>query len=441
MNYCIVDIETTGGNRTGNKITEIAIVKTDGKKILETFESLINPEKRIPSNITYLTGITNEMVSDAPKFYEVAKEIVQFTKDCIFVAHNVFFDYQFIKREFLELGFTFSRKTYCTVKGAREVLPGHKSYSLGKIAPELGIKNSARHRAMGDAMATFELFKIMNNKSKAFLKNQEKQLNIRANIPANIDIETINSIPESCGVYKFFDSNNKILYIGKSTNIKNRIYGHFKVNLTKKRDIELKALIKSIEWMETTDELAALVIEACLIKKHRPKYNVRLKSRRFIYGVFWDGEKLTYARKENIDQRFVLVKNKRAAEAKIKYIYEKSLGIKFENILSVDTTLSKWRLVLGEKAFGKRIVGTLFDLEYPSEYFFLTKKSSHGEGHVRFRVNESALSKVEIFDKEENLTFSMSLIEDPEVKTIFMSHIKKLKLEKNIEIKNDTRNC
>ena len=185
---------------------------------------------------------------------------------------------------------------------------------------------------MGDAMATFELFKIMKEKSKAFSKNQEKQLNIRANIPANIDIELINSIPETCGVYKFFNSNNEILYIGKSTNIKNRIYGHFKVNLTKKRDIELKALIKNIEWMETTDELAALVVEACLIKKHRPKYNVRLKSRRFIYGVFWDGEKLTYARKENIGDRYVIVKNKRAAEAKIKYIYEKALGTKFENL-------------------------------------------------------------------------------------------------------------
>ena len=110
MNYCIVDIETTGGNRTGNKITEIAIVKTDGKKVLETFESLINPEKRIPTNITYLTGITNDMVADAPKFYEIAKDIVQFTKDCIFVAHNVFFDYQFIKREFWNWDLPFHEK-------------------------------------------------------------------------------------------------------------------------------------------------------------------------------------------------------------------------------------------------------------------------------------------------------------------------------------------
>ena len=152
MNYCIVDIETTGGNRSGNKITEIAIIKTDGNVVLEKFESLLNPERRIPSNITYLTGISNEMVKDAPKFFEVAKRIVEITKDCVFVAHNVFFDYQFIKREFSDLGYSFNRKTFCTVKASRIIFPGHKSYSLGRLAPELGIENKARHRAMGDAL-------------------------------------------------------------------------------------------------------------------------------------------------------------------------------------------------------------------------------------------------------------------------------------------------
>ena len=147
QNYCIVDVETTGANRQGQKITEIAIIKTDGEKVIEEFSTLINPERRIPIRITYLTGITNEMVQDAPKFYEVAKRIIEMTEDCVFVAHNVFFDYQFIQREFNELGFQFRKKLFCTVKNARLAFPGLKSYSLKNLSAhfKIELKNHLPH--------------------------------------------------------------------------------------------------------------------------------------------------------------------------------------------------------------------------------------------------------------------------------------------------------
>lgn len=159
--YAIIDIETTGQASTTGKITEIAIFIHNGFEITDSFTSLINPECYIPGFITNLTGIDNEMVRNAPKFFEVARKIVEITEDMVFVAHNVSFDYKFIQEEFRRLGYDYQRKTMCTVRMGRKFLPGYKSYSLGKICSELGISINGRHRAAGDALATVKLFEMI----------------------------------------------------------------------------------------------------------------------------------------------------------------------------------------------------------------------------------------------------------------------------------------
>lgn len=159
--YAIIDIETTGQSSAKGKITEIAIFIHDGFAITDSFTSLINPECYIPGFITNLTGIDNEMVREAPKFYEIARKIVEITQDKIFVAHNVGFDYKFIQEEFKRLGYDYQRPTMCTVKMGRKFLPGHKSYSLGRICEELKISINGRHRAAGDALATVKLFELI----------------------------------------------------------------------------------------------------------------------------------------------------------------------------------------------------------------------------------------------------------------------------------------
>jgi len=159
--YAIIDIETTGQSAAKGKITEIAIFIHNGFEITDSFSSLINPECNIPGFITSLTGIDNEMVRNAPKFYEVARQIVEITQDKIFVAHNVSFDYKFIQEEFKRLGYDYQRMTMCTVRMGRKFIPGHKSYSLGKICDELGISIHGRHRAAGDALATVKLLEII----------------------------------------------------------------------------------------------------------------------------------------------------------------------------------------------------------------------------------------------------------------------------------------
>lgn len=162
--YAIIDIETTGQSAANGKITEVAIFVHDGLEVIDSFSSLINPECYIPDYIANLTGINNEMVRNAPKFYEVARRIVEMTQDRIFVAHNVSFDYRFIQEEFKRLGYDYQRKTMCTVRMGRKFLPGHRSYSLGNICDELGISINGRHRAAGDALATVMLFEILLKK-------------------------------------------------------------------------------------------------------------------------------------------------------------------------------------------------------------------------------------------------------------------------------------
>lgn len=166
--FAIIDVETTGAVYKYGKLTEIAIYQHNGTNVTGSFQTLINPEMDIPYFITKLTGINNEMVSDAPRFYEVAKTIVEFTAGRVFVGHNVNFDYKFVKEEFKRLGYDYLRKTMCTVRLARKLLPGHKSYSLGKLCNELDIKIEGRHRASGDALATVQLFEMLLEKSLAY---------------------------------------------------------------------------------------------------------------------------------------------------------------------------------------------------------------------------------------------------------------------------------
>lgn len=159
--FAIIDIETTGNSFKYGQITEIAIFQHNGIEITDSFSSLVKPEMDIPLFITRLTGISNEMVKNAPHFYEIARKIVEMTAGKIFVAHNVHFDYKFVKEEFKRLGYEFNRKTLCTVQLSRKLMPGYKSYSLGKICAEKGIEINGRHRAAGDALATTKLFELL----------------------------------------------------------------------------------------------------------------------------------------------------------------------------------------------------------------------------------------------------------------------------------------
>ncbi len=283
--FAIVDVETTGGRANRDKITEIAIVLHNGSEVVGKFETLLNPECPIPYGITELTGITNDMVANAPKFYEVAKQIVQLTEGAIFVAHNVRFDYSFIQEEFRRLGFAYVRKQLCTVRLARKAFPGYASYSLGNLIRDMRLKAGDRHRAMGDTIATVDLFeRILTSEATVESIRQMVNLGVKESLlPKNFTIEKLHALPEACGVYYLHDERGDVVYVGKSLNIKKRIAEHFS-DRTEKGN-KLAKLVHDVSAEETGSELAALLLESHEIKRLRPDVNRAQKAQSFPYVI------------------------------------------------------------------------------------------------------------------------------------------------------------
>ncbi|UYZ64153.1 exonuclease domain-containing protein [Hymenobacter weizhouensis] len=323
--YAIVDLETTGGQPTQDRITEIAIYIHDGEKVVDEFSTLLNPGRPIPFFITQLTGITDDMVREAPKFHEVARKIVELTEGCVFVAHNVRFDYSFLKKEFADLGYNYSRKTLCTVRLSRSLLPGQPSYSLGKLCQNIGIPLHDRHRAAGDAAATAILFgrllgisqqaedlaapgrspaetlaavdatapagrrpgAAVGEKLPSARKIKAVQEAIRtALLPPNITPEKMATLPQEAGVYYFHNEQGEVIYVGKSINIYKRIQQHFAVDYKSRKSIEFKNSIADITWELTGSELVALLYESHEIKRLKPLYNRAQRRSVFPAGIF-----------------------------------------------------------------------------------------------------------------------------------------------------------
>jgi DNA polymerase III subunit epsilon len=294
--YAIVDIETTGGQASSDKITEIAIVLHDGEKIVDSYETLIQPERSIPYYITQVTGINDEMVSNAPKFYEVAKQIVKMTEGAIFVAHNVRFDYGFIQEEFRRLGFTYVRQQLCTVKLSRKAFPGLRSYALGNLIKHFNIQVNDRHRAMADVLATVNVFervlaKPENKEEAKLLINKGIKEN---HLPNDIPMEMLHKLPETCGVYYLHDKQGEVIYVGKSINIQKRIFEHF-ADKTIKGD-KLQNIVYDISFEETGSELVALLLEDYEIKRLKPSINKAQRKTYFPYGVYSFKDEKGYVR-------------------------------------------------------------------------------------------------------------------------------------------------
>ena len=282
--YAILDIETTGGKYNEEGITEIAIYKFDGHKVVDQFISLINPERDIQPFVVNLTGINNNMLRNAPKFYEVAKRIVEITEDCILVAHNAQFDYRILTTEFSRLGFEFIRPSLCTVELAKDLIPGQDSYSLGKLVRSLGIPVADRHRASGDALATVKLFQMLLDKdtTKKIILESIK-LNPKYQLePKHLDI--IKDLPSITGVYYIHKANGDIIYIGKSKNIKQRINQHF--TSTNQKSKKMQSQVSAVTYDATGSELVALLKESEEIKRLKPIFNRALRRTSFTHALY-----------------------------------------------------------------------------------------------------------------------------------------------------------
>ncbi|MDJ0365382.1 exonuclease domain-containing protein [Hymenobacter sp. H14-R3] len=333
--YAIIDLETTGGQPANDRITELAIFVHDGQRVVDSYTTLVNPGRAIPPFITQLTGITNDMVADAPRFHEVARKVVEMTEGCVFVAHNVRFDYSFLKKEFADLGYNYSRKTLCTVRLSRSLIPGQPSYSLGKLCQNIGIPLEGRHRAAGDAEATAILFDRLlriTQESDAEANAADALAQVDALAPAGrapvttegvtskkpsprrvaamaqaiktallpplITPEKVAALPQETGVYYFHNEAGEVIYVGKSINIYKRIQQHFAVDVKSRKSLDFKNSIADITYELTGSELVALLYESHLIKQLKPAYNRAQRRSVFPAGIYLktddDGYKRLY---------------------------------------------------------------------------------------------------------------------------------------------------
>ncbi|MET3113551.1 DNA polymerase-3 subunit epsilon [Pedobacter sp. CG_S7] len=278
MQFAVVDIETTGGFASANGITEISIQIHNGLEVIDCFETLINPQQYIPPYIESLTGISNEMVEDAPKFEAVADRIYELLQDKIFVAHNVNFDYSFIKHHLAIAGYDLQCKKLCTVRLSRKIFPGFASYSLGKLCTTLNINISNRHRAGGDAAATAVLLGLL------LLADSENYINQSLNrsskeqaLPPNLSRASIDKLPQKPGVYYFKDQKGAVIYIGKAKNLKKRVCSHFSGNNSGPQRQDFLRSIYHIDFEICGTELMAFILEAVEIKRLWPTNNRAMK--------------------------------------------------------------------------------------------------------------------------------------------------------------------
>ena len=285
--FAIVDIETTGAHASGNGITEIAIVLHNGKEVEGKFQTLVNPRTPIPKFVSSLTGIYNHMVASAPDFSAIAPNIYELLKGRIFVAHNVNFDYSFLRSQLKGVGYDWQARKLCTIRMVKKAYPGLRRYGLDHLCDHFGINNEQRHRAAGDAMATTTLFEMVLAKGgeqliRDFLKKENRQ----QTLPPNVPEEQVKTLPFESGVYYFHDAKGKVIYVGKAKCIRQRVASHFTgLDTGKKRQAFLKD-IHSISYTVCPSEFTASILESVEIKRLWPAYNYSQKRFEQLWGIY-----------------------------------------------------------------------------------------------------------------------------------------------------------
>ena len=270
-----VDLETTGGHAVHNRVIEAAVVVLSGGRVVEEYSTLVNPDTHIPYAIQQFTGITAAMVADAPSFADVAGELLTRLKGRLFVAHNVRFDYGFLRSEFRRLGIRFRAPVLCTVRLSRALTPEIRGHNLDAVMERYGIGCDARHRALGDARVLADFLRIAADRfPRPVLAGIVDRLRAVPRLPPALDPSIANELPEAPGVYLIYGESDALLHVGKAKNLAARALSHFGEPRTR-RERELQSLARRIEWIETAGEFGALVTEARCIKERKPLLNRR----------------------------------------------------------------------------------------------------------------------------------------------------------------------
>ena len=413
--YCIVDIETTGNGIKGNKITEISIFKFDGEEIVDEFTSLVNPECEIPYFITGLTGIDNHLVKNAPTLREIAPKIEVITRESIFVAHSVNFDYNVIKNEFKNIGLDFTRKKLCTVRLSRRLIPGYNSYSLGKLCSALSIPLKDRHRARGDAHATVLLFKKLINTQgaatvfKTFLNARSQEATLPPGLPKSVFLK----LPHEPGIYYFKNSKGEIIYVGKAINIKKRVLSHFYDKATK--EVQMCNETTHIDFEKSGNEIVALLMESSAIKQHYPLYNRAQKRRVQQYGIFSYEDRngvhhLAFNKLKLVPFAHMVLNNTTDCRLYLEQLCEEfNLCAKYCHLQEQVATCSHYRLSSCEgicrgtesaEDYNKKVMEAISSITAKSEDFVIKEKGRTGDEDAVVLITNGSYYGYGFIDKE-----------------------------------------
>ena len=298
----IVDIETTGAHPAHHRITEVAVIEIEGFEVSSEWSTLINPECTIPSPIQALTGITNDMVSGAPRFATLADELMERLDGRVFVAHNARFDYGFLRHEFERAGRRFTAKTLCTVRLSRRLYPAYPRHNLDSLIERHGIACRGRHRALADADAVWQFLRIAAAQHGAeIVAVAARQIEKQPALPPHIDRAVIDAIPEAPGVYLFYGESAAPLYVGKSKSLRSRVLAHFYGGLRSAKESRLAREVRRIEWQRTAGELGALLLESKLVKTLAPAFNRQLQRASGLCGFVFDGTHLRLVEADEFD--------------------------------------------------------------------------------------------------------------------------------------------
>ncbi|MCH2488636.1 MAG: GIY-YIG nuclease family protein [Flavobacteriales bacterium] len=458
--YAILDIETTGGKYNEEGITEIAIYRFDGQKVVDQFASLINPERKIQPFVVNLTGINSEMLRNAPKFYEVAKRIIEITDGCIIVAHNAKFDNRILTTEFDRLGYPFEKDTLCTVELAKKLIPDLPSYSLGKLVRSLGIPLSDRHRAQGDAKATVALFKMLLNKdskkeiiTKSIKKDPKRQLEPKL-------LEIIDAAPTDTGVYYMHNKAGEVIYIGKSKNIQKRLIQHFTSDNRKSKKIQLE--VTDVSYETTGSELIALLKESAEIKSNNPVYNRALRKKLYSHKLisFTDDEgyiNLKIVKATGKTAPITTFTNLQQAKSTLFAIAEKySLCQKLTGLHSVDGSCFSYSIkechgaCIQEEpidAYNERVRDFLNDHSYENQHMLLIDKGRDVDERSVILIENGEYKGFGYYNLNHqinNLEILKSIINpmqnNRDAQHIIQSFLRKGKVLKTVKLAKDTVN-
>jgi len=298
----IVDVETTGAHPAWDRVTEIAVVEVNEGDVVSEWSTLVNPGTTIPPAIQALTGITNEMVADAPAFGDLAPEIYERLEGRVFVAHNARFDYGFLRHEFERTGLRFQARTLCTVKLSRRLYPDYRRHGLDNLIERHGIRCNARHRALGDAQAVWEFLRIAENEQgPERVQEVARSLSKLPALPPHIERSVVDAIPEAPGVYLFYGEGEVLLYVGKSVNMRSRVLQHFADDVNSPREQQIARELRRIDWQRTSGELGALLREAHLVKTLHPAFNRQLKPANDLSAFAFNSKDLQIVNAEQIN--------------------------------------------------------------------------------------------------------------------------------------------